>query len=58
MCIHAYIFREILSINKDSFLKSINKFTFVLEAQCLHEVGNEILSVRRYIKNKIMNALY
>ena len=34
VCIQAYTFHEILSINKDFFLKSINQLTFVLEAQC------------------------
>ena len=51
MCayMYIYIFREILSINKDFFIKSINQLTFVLEAQCLREVRNEILRVRRYL---------
>ena len=53
LCMYAYIyihiFREILSINKDFLLKSINQLTFILDTQCLREVRNEILKVRSYV---------
>jgi len=44
-----YIFREILNMNKDFLLKSINQLTFVIETQCLREVRNKTFKVRRYV---------